>query len=118
MAPSPIEMKLLSNTDMEQVCVVGSGLPQPLAIITLSARGKKGTVEEVDASLKETISFVNAGLDPHEKVDKIVIIRDEWTVENGLLTPSFKIKRNQLEKKYAALYAEWDNSKTMVIRQP
>ena len=116
-APSPIEMKLLSNADLEQVCVVGSGLPQPLAIITLSARGKKRTVEEIDAGLKETIRFVNSDLDPHEKVYKMVIVRDEWSVENALLTPSFKIKRNLLEKKYAALYPEWDNSRTMVVWQ-
>ncbi len=116
-APSPIEMKLLSNTDLEQVCVVGSGLPQPLAIITLSAKGKKRTMEELEPNLKNTIKLVNADLDAHEKVYKMVIVRDEWTVENTLLTPSFKIKRNQLEKKYAALYPEWDNSRATIIWQ-
>ncbi|WP_336515078.1 AMP-binding protein [Pollutibacter soli] len=116
-SPSPIEMKLLSNTDMEQVCVVGSGLPQPLAIITLSAIGKKRPSEEIDSRMKETIRIVNSHLDAHEKVYKVVIVQDEWTVENALLTPSFKIKRNLLERKYGALYSEWDNSKSMLIWQ-
>jgi long-chain acyl-CoA synthetase len=114
-APSPIEMKILSNTDLEQVCVVGSGLPQPLAITTLSATGKKKTGEQIESSLKDTVRLVNASLDPHEKLYKVVIVSDEWTVENALLTPSFKIKRNQLEKKYVGLYPEWDKSKATVI---
>ena len=116
-APSPIEMKILVSTDLEQVCVVGSGLPQPLAITTLSTQGKKKNAEEINANLKDTMRSVNADLDAHERVYKVVIVRDEWTVENNLLTPSFKIKRNQLEKKYAALYPEWDNSKATVIWQ-
>ena len=116
-APSPIEMKILSNTDIEQVCVIGSGLPQPLAITTLSAKSNKKSWEEINTALKETLRHINIALDPHEKVYKIVVVRDEWTVENNLLTPSFKIKRNQIEKKYAAFYSEWYNGSSTVICQ-
>ena len=40
-APSPIEMKVSASAMVDQVCVVGSGLPQPMALITLSEAGKK-----------------------------------------------------------------------------
>ena len=39
-APSPIEMKLSANKNIENVCVVGDGLPQPIALIVLSEYGK------------------------------------------------------------------------------
>ena len=58
-APTPIEMKLLKNTDIEQVCVVGMGIPQPIALIVLSAAGKAKSKEEVSKSLSKTLAEVN-----------------------------------------------------------
>ena len=114
-APSPIEMKISGNSDIEQVCVVGSGLPQPIALITLSGGGKKKTKEELQLDLKEMLIENNASLDDHEKLYKVVVIKEEWTVENGLLTPSFKIKRNEIEKKYLSFYTLWYDKKEMVV---
>ncbi len=113
-APSPIEMKIAGNRDIEQVCVVGTGLPQPIALITLSGAGKKKATQELLTHLKEMMIQINGSLDAHEKLDKVVVLKDEWTVENGLLTPSFKIKRNQIEKKYSSRYEEWHDQKGMV----
>jgi long-subunit acyl-CoA synthetase (AMP-forming) len=87
-APSPIEMKFSANSDLEQVCVVGYGLPQPIALVTLSEKGKKGEAEKIQDSLKYTMEEINATLDAHEKIDKVVVLHEEWTVENNLLTPS------------------------------
>jgi len=116
-APSPIEMKLLGNSDLEHACVVGSGLAQPLAITTLSTKSRKKSWAEIDNALKETIKQVNTSLDSHERISKIVVVQDEWSVENNMLTPSFKIKRNQIEKKYAAFYSLWSDGSSVVIRQ-
>jgi long-chain acyl-CoA synthetase len=102
-APSPIEIKLAGNTDLEQVCVVGAGLPQPIALITLSEAGKKKIKEELHAGLKEMMKQINASLDAHEELEKVVVLSDEWTVENGLVTPTFKIKRQEIEKKYSPI---------------
>jgi long-chain acyl-CoA synthetase len=114
-APSPIEMKIAGDSDIEQTCVVGSGLPQPIALITLSEKGKKKSQEEVQNGLKEMLAKINFSLEAHEKLDKVVVLKDEWTVENGLLTPSFKIKRNEIEKKYSAQYERWTSQKGVVI---
>jgi len=116
-APSPIEMKFAGNSDLEQVCVVGSGVPQPIALITLSEKGKKRKKDEINEGLKNTLQLVNTDLDAHEKVYKILILQEEWTIENHLLTPSFKIKRNEIEKKYAAFYQEWYDNKNVVTWQ-
>ena len=115
-APSPIEMLFTGNSDLEQVCIVGSGLPQPMALITLSARGKNKSTVEMDEGFNEMRLEINAGLDDHEKISKIVVLTEEWTVENNLLTPSFKIKRNAIEKKYALQYETWYSAKNGVTR--
>ncbi len=115
-APSPIEMMFANNTDLEQVCIVGSGLPQPMALITLSATGKKSIPGEMDKTFNSLRLNINEGLDDHEKIAKIVVLTEEWTVENNLLTPSFKIKRNAIEKRYAEHYESWYLAKAVVTR--
>ena len=115
-APSPIEMKFTGNMDLEQVCIVGSGLPQPIALITLSAIGKNRNNEEMDERFNTMRLKINTSLDDHEKISKIVVLAEEWTVENNLLTPSFKIKRNAIEKKYAINYETWYSAKGLVIK--
>jgi long-chain acyl-CoA synthetase len=115
-APSPIEMMFTGNIDLEQVCIVGSGLPQPIALITLSAIGKHSEPGGMDERFNAMRLHINTGLDEHEKISKIVVLSEEWTVENNLLTPSFKIKRNAIEKRYADNYQEWYSAKAIVTR--
>ncbi len=106
-APAPIEMKLSANKNIEQVCVVGIGLPQPIALITLSEYGKSRPVEDVYGSLKTTLNIVNPKFESHERLKKIVVLDKEWTIENNLLTPSMKIKRNEVERLYKDNYTTW-----------
>ena len=106
-APSPIEMKLSANKNIEQVCVVGIGLPQPIAIIVLSERGKNKTKQDLIFSLDRTLEVINPKLDSHEKIHNLVVVKDEWTVENKLLTPTMKIKRNAIEKLHKESYNRW-----------
>ena len=106
-APSPIEMKLSANKNIEQVCVVGTELPQPIAIVVLSERGKDKSKEDMISSLTTTLEVVNPKLDSHEKIHNFVVVEEDWTVENKLLTPTMKIKRNAIEKLYKDNYKLW-----------
>src|SRR5690606_18217426 len=81
-APSPIEMRISSNADIEQVCVVGDGIPQPLALVVLSEQGLKKSKTEVTDSILRTIAEVNTQIDHHEQVKGAVIVSKPWTVEN------------------------------------
>tara|TARA_B100001142_G_scaffold328927_1_gene390434 strand:- start:7251 stop:8885 length:1635 start_codon:yes stop_codon:yes gene_type:complete len=114
-APSPIEMKLSANKNIEQVCVVGTELPQPIAIIVLSERGKNKSEENLISSLTATIEIVNPKLDMHEKIHNFVVVKEEWTVENKLLTPTMKIKRNAIEKLYKKNYKLWYEGERVTV---
>ncbi|MCE2995085.1 MAG: AMP-binding protein [Cyclobacteriaceae bacterium] len=110
-APAPIEMKLLANTDIEQVCVVGMGIPQPIALTVLSAAGKTKSKEAIIESLSASLKEVNAELESYEKIEKAVIMQGEWTVPNGLMTPTMKVKRNEVEKIHVPKYPAWYHTK-------
>ena len=114
-APSPIEMKLSANKNLEQICVVGDGLPQPIVLVVLSERGKAKTKEDLIASLAKTMEVVNPKLDKHEKLHNIVVVAEDWTIENKLLTPTMKIKRNAIEKIYKSNYAAWYEGERVVL---
>jgi long-chain acyl-CoA synthetase len=106
-APLPIELKVSSNTDIEQVCVVGMGVPQPIMLVVLSAAGRSKSKEEIIQSLSTTIELVNKELEAYERLQAAVIMKDDWTIPNGLLTPSMKVKRNEVEKLHLPKYPHW-----------
>ncbi len=114
-APAPIEMLLLANPDIEQVCVVGMGVPQPIVLTVLSASGKTKPKDQVIQSISRTIEEVNPTLESHEHIEKAVIMKHEWSVENNLLTPTLKVKRNEVEKIHLPHYPKWYSEKGMVI---
>ncbi len=106
-APNPIEMKLSKNDWIEQVCVVGDGIPQPIALAVLTPEGHKANRKEVQAALEETLQQVNLTLEHHERLQKIVVVKEEWTPENQLLTPTLKIKRGKVDEVYQNRYEKW-----------
>ncbi len=114
-SPAPIEMLLLANTDIEQACVVGMGIPQPISLIVLSASGKAKSKEDLTTSLSSSLAEVNPGLESYEKLEKMVVMKDDWTVENGLITPTLKVKRNEVEKIHLPRYSEWYHTQPGIV---
>ncbi len=114
-APMPIEMKFAGNTDIGQVLVVGYTLPQPIALVTLSENGKKKDVHQLNTEFTQTLNQINETLDSFEKLEKVIVLKEEWTIQNNLLTPSLKVKRNEVEKKFQDMYEPWFNVKDTVI---
>jgi long-subunit acyl-CoA synthetase (AMP-forming) len=113
--PAPIEWGFATNHFVEQICVTGRTLDQPVALVVLSEIGLKASKEEVSKSLEHSCKEVNAGLPNYARISKIIITKEPWTVDNGILTPTLKIKRNILEDRYAPLLAKAMNSDKMVV---
>lgn len=114
-APAPIEMKFLANTDIEQVCVVGMGIPQPIALIVISESARKKSKEEINNAIADQIQQINPSLESYERIARAVVMKESWTLENGLMTPSLKVKRNDIEKIFMSRYPTWYQAKNLVV---
>ncbi len=101
-APVPIEARLSSNPLLEQICVMGVGLVQPVAVVVLSEVAQGMSRKEIRSDLSTTLDETNAALESHERLVAIVVAEQEWSIENELLTATMKIKRDQLEEKYSS----------------
>ncbi len=119
-APAPIEDKLVTHPAVEACCVVGANFPQPFALLMLNAdaaakaRGTQGRAALED-SLGNHLLTVNAQLDPHEQLHALIVVSEPWTVENGLITPTFKVKRGEIEARYGARFELWGSSKAVLF---
>lgn len=114
-SPAPMEWGFAKNHFVEQVCVVGMSLPQPLVLVVLSEIGQEADPDEVTESLWQTLIEVNTALANYEKIKALVIMKEAWDVGNGMLTPTMKIKRNELNRHYAEQLQEWYNQEETVI---
>ena len=101
--PAPIEGAFARNTDVEQLCLVGSGLFQPVLLVALNADARKKPKPDVERQLVQTMEAVNAGLEPHEAIAKVLVTKEPWGIDNGLLTPTMKVRRNSIEQRFAKL---------------
>ncbi len=112
-APVPIEIKLGNHPKLESVCVTGLGQPQPFALLLLSAEAQQdladnaGLRDAFSADFDEFLERVNATLEDHQKLDYVVVVKQSWTTESGLLTPTLKIKRDAIENLYLPHAEEW-----------
>ena len=119
-APAPIEDRLVMHTAVEACCVTGANLGQPLALLMLNMEAVKRAADaagksELEASLGEHLRAINERLDPHEQLECLVITSEAWTVDNDLITPTFKVKRNRIEDRFAPHYEKWAGSRKPVI---
>lgn len=113
--PSQIELKLSKNTDIEQLCVVGMGIAQPIVLIVPSEAGAAKDKHAFENSILQTIDEVNPSLMSHEKLAKAVIMKEQWTVDNGLMTPSLKVRRPRVESIHQDMYKSWFDSEERLI---
>lgn len=101
-APAPIENRLNAHPMIEQSMVSGVGQLAPYAMLMLNEYlrprlSEPATRKQVEADLAELLRATNDSLVSHERLARLVITNEPWTIENGCLTPTMKIKRSRLE---------------------
>ena len=119
-APAPIEDRLGQHPSVEACVVTGASMGQPVGVVMLSpdAAGHSGTAAEraeLSTQLSAHLDEINAKLDPHEQLDCLVVIKTPWTVDNGFITPTFKIKRNRVEEVYGPQLEGWVGERKKVV---
>lgn len=114
-APAPIESKVLTDAMIAQACVVGWGMPAPLLLCTLSEQAKNLAQTHLHDHLQLLLERINKELEHHEQLAKLIIMAEEWTIQNGILTPTLKIKRKVLDETFKDFYNNWYNESVKVV---
>ena len=97
-APSKIENLLTLSSDIEQACVFGEQKNYIAALIILSTESKA-----LNDDIQNYINEINSNLTQPEKIKKFQIINEPFSIENNLMTPTMKVRRHEVEKKYAEI---------------
>lgn len=119
-APAPIENIINNNPNVELSLVGGSGHPLTHAVVQvaedlLPKLGDAATRDRITASLDGLIDEINGQVEEFEKVGFIVVASSRWTIEDGQLTPTMKIRRSAIEDLYTGKLDDWYASGDRVI---
>lgn len=118
--PVPTEQKIGNQALIESVCIGGSSQPQPVAFIMLAEDIRNSLKQnpkrdEIENTLKALRVKINEELEAHAKISFFVVVNEPWTMENDLLTPTMKIKRNKIESRYEPFLDAWAQQKKEVV---
>ena len=118
-SPAPIENRIQANPIVESCMVSGAGQAAAYAMVVLNEtlrpkQNDPAVRAEVEAELTKLLAEVNSHLVGHEKLQMLVIAKDPWTIENGCLTPTMKIKRSRIESAVAPKVENWYGGKGKV----
>ena len=114
-APSQIEFGFADNNHIEQVCVTGQQLPQPIALIVLSEAARQSDRQTVALGLQQTLDALNERVHTYERVRKLIVMKEPWTVENDLMTPTMKMKRSVIDARYGTQYEPWFGREEVIV---
>ena len=113
--PLPLEYYFGKYNEFEQICIVGLGNPQPILLVSLSEIGKKIEQAHFENLFTRELNKINSNLDAYKKISKIIVVKDSWTVDNGLVTPTLKVKRPMIDKRYMGNYLKWHEEQSSII---
>ena len=94
-APSKIENLLTLSPEIEQACVFGEQKNYIAALLVLNSESKSS-----DEDIQRYIDEVNNDLTQPEKIKKFIFIDEPFSIENNLMTPTMKVRRHEVQKKY------------------
>jgi long-chain acyl-CoA synthetase len=102
-SPIPIELRIEKYLATDQVCVFGSLLSQPVAVVVMNLQSEQD-LDTFKQKASRKLEKINQKLESHEKVECIIISQTEWTPANEKMTPTLKIKRTEIENHFQPIY--------------
>jgi len=118
-APAPIENLINAHPMVELSLVSGVGQPAAHAMVILAESLRPRMNEpalraEVEKEMHALLESVNAKVADHEQLHMIVVASDPWSIENGFLTPTMKVRRARIEKAMEPHVERWYGTKRRV----
>ncbi len=119
-APAPIENQLNAHPMVELSLVSGVGQPAAHALLVLAEDlrpqlQQPEVRQRIEAELAGLLRQVNQGLPDHEQLRMLVVVGEPWSIENGCLTPTMKIKRSRIEAAVAPQVERWYSNPAPVL---
>ena len=113
--PLTLESYFADIQEIEEICITGLGLAQPIGLVQLSEIGKLTPKDELSEILEAKLADINADLENYKKISTLVIVKDEWTEQNKILGPTLKIKRGNVEEMYSSKYSLWTANNSKIV---
>jgi len=114
-SPATIETHIQNHSLIDQVCVVGANLPEPMALVVLKPESSDLEKDLIEEQLEEIFQLLKPHFKHYEMIKKIVVIREPWTVENNCMTPTLKIRRAEIERIYERYFGDWFKARNKII---
>lgn len=111
--PVHIEQKIGNDAMIELVCVGGASQTLPVAFVMLAEEVRHKLQQhphqksEIESHLEQLRVETNQCLEAHEKIAFFMVVKELWSMDNDMLTPTMKIKRSKIEAKYQDHLAHW-----------
>jgi long-chain acyl-CoA synthetase len=102
-APPPIEGAFARNPHAEQQCLLGRGFSKTVMVVVLTEEAQAAAQAEIEDSILTTIREINEDLEKHARVGAVILTREPWSIENEVLTPTLKMRREKVEERFAEL---------------
>jgi len=105
-APPPIEGAFAKNPHTEQQCLLGRGFSKTVMVAVLTEEARSAPAEQVESSVLDTIREINEEIEKHARIGAVILTREPWSIENEVLTPTLKMRREKVEERFAELAEE------------
>jgi long-chain acyl-CoA synthetase len=109
-APPPIESDFAMNPHTEQHCLLGRGYSKTVMVAVLNEASRQlakasreRAEEEIAGAIQQAVESINGALEKHARIGAVILASEEWTIDNEVLTPTLKIRREKVEERYGEL---------------
>lgn len=102
-SPVPMEAIFSESPYIEQQCLLGRGCAKTVMVATLSEVGLGEDSSKVENIVRESVQKINNQVESHARIGAVILCDSQWSIDNDMMTPTLKLKRNVIEEKYVEL---------------